>query len=284
MAAQITASMVKELRDRTGVGMAKCKEALNESKGDMDLAIAHLRKTGMASAVKKESREAKEGLIITQENEKYIALVEINAETDFVVKNENFQKFSRNIASEILNANPRDVETFKKQPYSQDSSMDIDGYRASIVQSLGENVQIKRFLCLPKEECSLGVYSHMEGKIVALIFLEGNSEANDLAKDIAMHVAAEAPDYISPEEVPSEVKSHEEDIAKTQALSSGKPQHIIDKIVEGKLNAYYDQTCLLRQKFVKDGELSIDELLKKYAKENGSLLNVKRFVRWKVGN
>ncbi|MBT7461205.1 MAG: translation elongation factor Ts, partial [Waddliaceae bacterium] len=184
---EITAQMVKELRHRSGVGMSKCKEALKDSDGSMEAAIAYLRKAGMATAIKKEGREAKEGLIGIAENDDAVVLVEINAETDFVTKNDNFKDFLSNIAAEIASTRPADLEVFATQKYSQDSSMTIEEYRASIVQSIGENIKIKRFTILEKKpEASVGVYSHMRGKIVAIVEIEGAAEEQGLAKDLAM--------------------------------------------------------------------------------------------------
>lgn len=285
MTTQITASMIKQLRDRTSVGMAKCKAALEKTNGNIDDAVDYLRKSGMASAVKKEGRETKEGMIVCAESTQHLSLVEINAETDFVVKNELFQKFAEAVAKEVANTTPSDVATLTKQPLSTDPSMTIDGYRASVVQSLGENLQIKRLMSIAKEDnVSLGFYSHMGGKIVSLAVISGSNEEKAFAKDIAMHVAAEAPEFLSEEDVPDSVREKEKDIAKSQALSSGKPEHIIGKIVEGKLKAYFNQNCLLFQKYIKDSDLTITQLIEKRAKESGKPLAVKSFIRWKVGS
>lgn len=284
MSTQVTIQMVKELRDRTGVGMSKCKEALAESNGNLEDAVDHLRKAGIASAVKKEGREANEGTIVSKESNGTIAIVEVSAETDFVVKNDKFQDFASNVAVDIANTKPADVEAFGNQPYSQDSSMTVNEFRATVVQSLGENIQIKRIFTTAKEaNTSYGVYSHMGGKILTLVVIEGSSDEDALAKDIAMHTAAEAPEYLDAENVPEEAKAREMDIAKSQAENSGKPEHIIDKIVDGKLRSYYDQVCLLRQKFVKDSDLTIAQLVAKQAKESGKPLVLKSFIRWKVG-
>ena len=284
MSTQVTIQMVKELRDRTGVGMSKCKAALAESNGNLEDAVDHLRKTGMATAVKKEGREANEGAIFSKESNDTIAIVEISAETDFVVKNDKFQEFASNLALDVANTKPADVEAFGNQPYSQDPSMTVNEFRSTIVQSLGENIQIKRLHIEAKEaDTSYGVYSHMGGKILTLVVIEGSSDEGNLARDIAMHTAAEAPEYLDAENVPEEAKAREMDIAKSQAENSGKPEHIIDKIVEGKLRSYYDQVCLLRQKFVKDSDLTIAQLVAKQAKESGKPLALKSFIRWKVG-
>lgn len=274
----ITAQKVKELRERTGVGMTKCKKALEEASGDINLAIDNLRKAGMASAVKKEGREANEGLITFAENKERIALVEINSETDFVAKNDKFKAYLKEMADEVLTSNPGSAEAFLTQKYSKDPSLTIDQYRSTIIQVLGENIVIKKLLVIEKDkDHSYGLYSHMQGKIVTCSELSGpNQEA--LAKDIAMHVAAEAPDYLNPEDVPQDLVEHEREIAKSQL--KGKPENIIDKILIGKINAFYDQTCLTRQKFVKDSKLSVEKVVAQTAKD----LKVVRFIRWQIGN
>lgn len=278
----VTADMVKELRARTGVGMGKCKEALDTASGDMELAIANLRKAGIASAVKKEGRETKEGLIAAHDGKERIALVEVNAETDFVTKNDTFRKFAEDLAAEIAATNPSSLDAFLSQPYSHDKNLTIDQQRAVIMQTIGENIKIQRLLVLAKgAHKSLATYIHMGGKIVTLVEIEGSSGLEALAKDIAMHIAAEAPLYLKPEDVPAAVKASEEDIASAQV--KGKPAEMTAKIVAGKLNSFYDQSCLLRQKFIKDTSLTIAQLVENKAKEIGKPLAVTRFVRWQVG-
>lgn len=282
MATVITAAMIKDLRERTGVGMGKCKEALEEAKGDMDLAIANLRKSGMASAVKKEGRETKEGMIATAENKAVVAIVEVNAETDFVVKNDRFKEFLTQIAEEVALTNPPSLDAFLQQKYSKDPELTIDQYRATIVQTIGENIQIKRILTLPKlSDRSIGVYSHLGGKILTVVEIVGSSGEVQLAKDIAMHVAAASPDYLSPDKVPQEIIENEKDIAKGQI--QGKPANIIDKIVEGKVNAYFDAYCLTRQKYIRDDSQTIMDVVNNRAKEAGHPLALVQFIRWSVG-
>src|SRR5579872_6715201 len=229
MSPKITAEMIKELRERTGVSMGKCKEALEQAGGDMEGAIDVLRKSGMASAVKKEGRETKEGAIGSAESKHTIALIEANCETDFVVQNERFKQFLKEICQEAAETKPSSLEAFLKQKFSKDSSLTIDEYRAVVMQSLGENIQLKRLALLPKSaDISLAVYSHMGGKILTVAELSGGTGNEALARDIAMHVAAESPDYLRPEEVPQDVKAREEEIAKEQV--KGKPAAIVDKI------------------------------------------------------
>lgn len=274
----ITAQKVKELRERTGVGMSKCKEALEGANGDIDLAIDNLRKSGMASAVKKEGRAANEGLIGVAQNSTHIAIVEVNSETDFVAKNDKFKDFLAEIAEEVLNSHPQDIDSFLQQTFSKDSEMTIDQYRATIIQLLGENIIIKRFKLIHKQKNhSYGTYSHMHGKIVTLVELS-QAGFEPVAKDIAMHVAAEAPDYLKPQDVPHSVLEHEKDIAREQM--KGKPENVIEKILEGKIQAYYDQVCLTKQKFVKDTKLSVEA----FAASQHDGLKVSDFLRWQVGN
>lgn len=278
----VTPAMIKELRERTGVGMGKCKEALDEAHGDMELAISNLRKAGIASAVKKEGRTTNEGMIGTSENAKNIAVVEINSETDFVAKNERFKKFVEDIAAEIAASHPSSLESFLGQKYSKDGSMTIDQFRATVIQTIGENIQIKRLLLIAKSPSkSIGVYSHLGGKVVTLVEIEGSNNEEALAKDIAMHVAAAHPEFLSPEKVPAEQINHEKEIAKSQI--KGKPENIIDKIVEGKLNAYYDSVCLIRQKYIKDDSKSIQQIVEEHAKKIGKPLKVSNFIRWSIG-
>lgn len=279
---KVTAEMVKELRERTGVGMGKCKEALDQAGGDMEAAIDILRKAGMASAVKKEGRETKEGLIGVGESDKAVSLVELNAETDFVVQNEKFRQFLKEISQDAAETQPADVATFSNQKFSKDSSVTIDQARSLVIQSLGENIQIKRILNVSKSaNLSIGTYSHMGGKIVALVELEGATGLESLARDIAMHIAAEAPEYLREEDVPADVKAREEDIAKAQV--QGKPENVVQKIVEGKIKAFYDQVCLLCQKYVRDNSLTIAALLENESKKLGKAISLRRFVRWQVG-
>jgi len=258
------------------------QEALDQAQGDMEKAIDILRKSGMASAVKKEGRETKEGVIGCGEGKEAIALVEVNSETDFVAQNDKFKKFVQDIALEVAETKPASLDVFLSQKYRKDTSITIDQYRALVIQSLGENIQIKRLQIFPKSaQNSLGIYSHMGGKIVTVVELDGGAGQEAFARDIAMHVAAESPDYLRPEEVPEGVRAREADIARGQV--TGKPANIVEKIVEGKLKAFYDQVCLLGQKFVRDNSVSVAELVEKEGKRLGKPLAIRRFIRWKIG-
>jgi elongation factor Ts len=278
----VTIQKVKELRERTGVGMTKCKSALEEANGDIETAIENLRKAGMAAAVKKEGRETKEGKVCFASKGNLVALVEVSAETDFVVKNEIFQTFSAEMTEEILNTKPENLESFLEQPYSKDPSVTINEQRSLIIQKIGENIQIKRFeLFEITDSSSAGLYSHMGGKIVCLTIIDGNADQESLAKDIAMHTAAEAPQYLSVEDIPDTIIEQEKNIARSQM--QGKPENIMDKIITGKMNAFYDQVCLIKQKFIKDPDFTIEKLLQNKSKEVGSDLRLVQFVRWSIG-
>jgi elongation factor Ts len=279
---QVTAQLVKELRDRTGIGVSKCKEALEQAGGDIDLAIENLRKSGMAAAIKKEGRATKEGIIKTAAHGNHVALVEINAETDFVVKNERFQEFAQQIADEIAQTAPKDLASFLQQKSVKHPPHTIDECRASLVQTLGENIQIKRCEIVKKKpDMSIGVYSHAGGKLVTLVAITGSNSVDELAKEIAMHVAAESPEYLTHEEVPREVIEKEKEVAKAQIKN--KPANILEKILEGKLNAYYNQVCLVQQPYIKDSSLSIAALVANKGKEIGKNLQVSYFLRWSIG-
>jgi elongation factor Ts len=279
---KVTADMVKELRERTGVGMGKCKEALDSCAGDMEKAIDHLRKTGMASAVKKEGREVNEGLIGFAESDKAFALLEVNSETDFVAQNDRFKQFIKDVAQDVANTLPASLDDLLNQKFSKDTSVTVDQFRALTVQSLGENIRIKRMMILPKSnDVSVGIYSHMGGKIVTAVILAGGQGNELLARELAMHVAAESPDFLRPEDVPADIKAREEEIARSQVV--GKPANIVDKIVEGKIKAYYDQACFICQKYIKDNALSVAEVVAAEAKKQGKNITVQGFQRWKVG-
>jgi elongation factor Ts len=279
---QISMELVKELRARTGIAVGKCKEALEQAGGDMDEAIKILRKAGLASAVKKEGRETKEGIIAYAESPSAIALVEINAETDFVVKNQIFQEFALAVAKQAAKSRAQSVADLLAQPSTKDPSTTIDHERAEIVQTLGENIRLRRVMTWDKSpNRSVAAYSHMGGKLVVVVEIEGASDQQELGRDVAMHIAAESPDYIDAHEIPQSVLEHEREIAREQV--KGKPAHILDKAVEGKVKAYLDGICLLSQKYVKNPEITVGQLLADCSGKVGKKLAVKRFARWGVG-
>lgn len=281
--AQVTPAMIKELRERTGVGMGKCKEALEQANCDMELAITNLRKAGIASAVKKEGRATNEGLIAAAETPTTVALVEVNAETDFVVKNDRFQEFLQNIAEEVAKTNPTSLDTFLAQKYSKDGQLTIDQYRATIIQTIGENIVIKRILAIPKKSSSsIGVYSHQGGKLMTLVELEGTDQEAGFAKELAMHVAAAAPEFLSQDHVPAATLENEKEIARSQV--KGKPDNIVEKIVDGRLKAFYDEACFVCQKYIRDTNKTIAEVVAEHSKSTGKPIKIASFLRWGVGN
>ena len=282
MMKEITADKVKDLRERTGVGMGKCKEALILAEGDMEKAIDHLRKAGMTAGVKKEGRETKEGLIVTAEDKHSLVIAEANVETDFVAQNDRFKHFLHDVVKQALEVKPKSLADLMQQPYYKDRSITIDQYRNLVIQSLGENIQLRRLEIIHKHaNRSYGIYSHMGGKLVVIVEIEGAADQEGIAKEIAMHTAAENPDYLKPEEIPPHVMAREEEIAR--ATVQGKPANVIEKIVAGKLKAYTDQACLIHQKYVKDNTLTVQQFLEQAAKKLGKTLSIHCFWRWKVG-
>ena len=278
----ITADMIRTLRERTGVGMSKCKEALVLAEGDMEKAVDILRKAGVAAGVKKEGRETKEGLILTEEDQEMLVMLEANVETDFVAQNDRFKHFLHDCAKQALETKPASIEEFFTQPYYKDTSITIDQYRNLIIQALGENIQLRRLELISKHpNSSYGIYSHMGGKLVVVVELEGATGQEAIAKEIAMHVAAENPEYLKAQEIPPHVLSREEEIARSQV--QGKPENIIEKIVAGKLKAFAEQNCLVDQKYVKDNSLTVEQFLQGKAKELGKTLSIRCFWRWRVG-
>ncbi|MBS0585929.1 MAG: elongation factor Ts [Verrucomicrobia bacterium] len=278
-----TPQLIKELRERTGAPLGKCKEALEHSQGKVELSIEYLRKTGIASAVKKESRTTKEGSILAYETKEAVALVEMNAETDFVVNNEKFAAFQQEVVKEACESKVDSLEALLAKKCKGDSSKTIDEGRKELISVLGENINISRVLVvLKKPNTSIGVYSHMKGKILCLVEIAGGSGEEALAREVAMHIAAEAPDYLKPEEVPLEVQEKEAEIARS-AVASNKPAEVINKIVEGKVKAFYDQVCLLQQKFVKDNTMTVGNFVAERGKAVNKPLQVVRFIRWRVG-
>jgi elongation factor Ts len=279
----VTAEMIKNIRERTGVGLIKCKNALEESGGDVELAISILRKAGIASAVKKESREAKEGAIDFSETAHAIGFVQMNAETDFVVNNEKFRSFLHDLAKEMAAGGASNVHELVEKVYSKDGDKTIDEKRKELVSVLGENIVISKAFSLKKHSnVSYGIYSHMNGKIFCLVEIEGSASQTDLAKEIAMHVAAEAPDYLSHDQVPADIKAAEEEIAKS-LVPKGKPAEIVEKIVSGKMQAFYNDVCLVNQKYIKDPSMSVEDLVKAKGKEKGEHLKLKGFYRLQIG-
>ncbi len=264
---------IKELREKTGAGMLDCKKALEETNGDMAAAIDWLREKGIATANKKESRIAAEGLseILTSGNKAVI--LEVNSETDFVAKNEEFKNFITNVGNSLLNANVTSMEDALNVKTENGT---INEYLIALVAKIGEKISFRRFEVLTKNDNEVfGTYSHMGGKISALTILEGDNE--EVARDVSMHVAAMKPLYIKREDVEESVLEHEKAIIKEQAINEGKPADIAEKMVAGRINKYYKEICLLEQEFVKNPDVTVEE----YLKQNNSV--VKAMVSYKVG-
>ena len=280
---QITAELIKELRERTGVGLGKCKTALQENDGDVEKAIEALRKAGVASAVKKESRATNEGRIQYFETDSGIGLLEMNAETDFVVNNERFASLHKDFVDDLMAAMTSNVEEFLALQSSRDHAKTIDEERRELIAVLGENIVVSRVLYIAKQpNTSYGIYSHMNGKILCLVEISGAQGQEDFAREIGMQIAAEAPEYLSEQDVPAFVKAKEEEIARSQ-VGTGKPPEILEKIVQGKVRSYYDQVCLLNQKYIKDNAISVADLVKNHGKKIGKEIKISRFVRWHLG-
>ncbi len=271
----ISAKMVMELRSKTGAGMMDCKKALIETNGDLMTAIDYLREKGISKAAKKASRVASQGLIfISVSNDgKTGAMLELNSETDFVAKNEDFINFCNKLVDMIL---INDISTVDELKNMEVDNLKINDQLTSLIATIGENMNIRRF----KKTISksfVTTYIHMGGKIGVLLNTEGeiNEENKTKAKDIAMHIAAMAPDFMDRTDVPEEVLEKEKAIVRAQLLEQGKPENIIDKILIGKMNKYYEENCLLQHKFVKDDKLTVAQ----YA----GVLKIVSFDRFKLG-
>ena len=280
----ITAAMVKELRERTQAGMMDCKKALNEVNGDMDKAIEYLRENGLAKAAKKADRVAAEGLVkeAISADGKTAAIVEINSETDFVAKNEQFVTFVNEVAEIVLNNEVADVEALKAIAWPSDASKTVGDVLTEKVATIGENLTIRRFAKISTEG-TLASYTHGGGKIVAVVEVAAEGEkAHEVGRNVAMRVAAVNPEFVSTDEVPEEKKAHEKEILMHQAINEnpGKPENIIEKMVIGRLNKQLKEICLLEQEYVKDPDLTVGKYV---AAELGNANAVKRFVRFETG-
>ncbi len=266
----VTASMVKELRERTGAGMMECKKALVETNGDLEAAVENLRKSGLAKADKKAGRVAAEGKIVIAEDGANAVLVEVNCETDFVAKDDNFLGFAELVAAEALAQGDTDVAALMAREVDGES---LESRRQALVSKIGENIQVRR---IERMENAGGVGSYVHGgRIGVLVAVDGGDE--ELAKDIAMHVAALNPAFANVDDVPAEVLAKEKEILVAQAQDSGKPADIIEKMVEGRLRKHLAEITLVGQPFVKDGDVTVGKLLD----QKGA--SVKGFTRLAVG-
>jgi len=267
----ISASMVKELRERTGAGMMECKKALQESNGNIDSAIELLRTSGQAKAEKKAKRVAAEGKIVIKNNLENAVIVEINSETDFAANDSNFTDFANSIADVLLQNEISDINSLNDLKLSDDVS--VEEARTNLISKIGENISIRRFDKI-QQAINIGEYSH--GSRIGVIVSLDKSEP-DLAKDIAMHIAASNPVCLDEEDVPEDLVSREKRIFLEQASSSGKPPEIIEKMVEGRMKKFFKEITLLGQSFIKDPDISIRDLL------DQSEAKVQSFIRYEVG-
>ncbi len=257
----VTANQVKELREKTGAGMMDCKKVLTETDGDMEKAAELLRERGISKAAKKSSRIAAEGLVVAyvSEDKKTGAVVEVNAETDFVAKNEEFKTFANDIACQVVKENPANVEELLAQKFINDNSKTVSEVLTDKIATIGENMSIRRFTRYESEGL-VESYVHGDGKIAVLVNFEKGDET--LAKDICMQIAAAKPDYLSREEVPAAEVEKEMEILKVQAMNEGKPAEIAEKMVQGRIGKFYSEICLLDQEFVKDSSMKVGDLIK----------------------
>lgn len=291
--AEITAAMVKELREQTGAGMMDCKKALNETNGNMEEAVEVLRKNGQAKAVKKEGRIAAEGLCrIAAKGDTVAAVVEVNSETDFVAKNETFQQFVEAVAAQAVNSNAADIDAFMEESWSEDSSKTVKEALVDKIAVIGEKLSIRRFEKVEATEGCVATYVHGGGRIGVIV--EGKTAVvNDGVKEalvnIAMQIAALNPKYVATKDVSEEYKAHEREIIAAQIAQDpkmeGKPEKVIEGAIMGRLNKELKEVCLLEQVYVKaeDGKQTVAQYLAQVSKENGAELTVKRFVRFETG-
>ena len=272
----ITAALVKELRERTGAGMMECKKALVETNGDIEAAIELMRKSGQAKAAKKAGRIAAEGVVMISiaDDGKRGVMVEINCETDFVAKDGNFGAFADAVAARALASEVADVDALVELPFEEGGATSIAQAREALVAKIGENIQVRRLLRFDDVQGQL--YSYRHGvRIGVVVELAGGDET--LGRDIAMHIAASSPLCVSADQVPSETLAKEREIFRAQALESGKPENIVDKIIEGRVRKYMEEVTLLGQAFVKDPDMTVEKLLKQAGAK------VIRFARVEVG-
>ena len=270
----VTAQMVKELRERTGAGMMDCKKALTHTDGDMEKAIDYLRENGIAKAAKKADRDAAEGLTYILSNDQAAVILEVNSETDFVAKNDHFKTLIQNLAKHILTEKPNTVEAAAKQ--KMESGETVAEYINNAISTIGEKISLRRFTLVEKSANeTFGTYLHMGGRIGVLTVLEGGTE--EVAKDVAMHIAAVNPKYVSRDQVQADEIEREREVLTQQALNEGKPENIVEKMVTGRINKFYEEICLIEQAFVKNPDEKVGQVVSKAG------ATVKMFVRYEVG-
>ncbi|HJA13200.1 MAG TPA: translation elongation factor Ts [Candidatus Mediterraneibacter merdipullorum] len=285
----ITAGMVKELREMTGAGMMDCKKALSETNGDMDAAVEFLRKNGQAKAEKKAGRIAAEGIVKTVvRDDKVAAIVEVNSETDFVAKNDEFQSFVEEVVNQVADNNPADMDAFMAEPWAADSSKTVKDALVEKIAVIGENLNIRRFERVEAQNGCVVPYIHGGGRIGVLVVADTdvvNDDIKTCLKNVAMQVAAMTPKYVSRDEVSQEFMDHEKEILLAQAKTENpeKPDNIIEKMIIGRLNKEMKEYCLLDQVYVQDSDLTVGKYVAKVAKENNANVTVKKFIRFETG-
>ena len=289
----ITAGMVKELREMTGAGMMDCKKALTETDGDFDKAVEFLREKGLATAQKKAGRIAAEGIVATtiKGDNKVAAIVEVNAETDFVAKNEVFQTYVKEVVEQAADTAAADIEAFKAEPWALDTSMTVQDKLAAMIAKIGENMNIRRFEKIVSEDGIVVSYIHAGGKIGVLVEAQTDNNSDtvkEALKNVAMQIAALNPKYVSTDEVPEDYKEHEKEIlmaqAKNDPKNANKPENIIEKMISGRLNKELKEVCLLEQEYVKaENKETVAKYLEMVSKEVGSTVALKRFIRFDTG-
>ena len=273
----VTASLVKELREKTGAGMMDCKKVLTETDGDLEKATELLRERGIAKAAKKSGRIAAEGVVeaYVSEDGKVGAVVEVNSETDFVAKNEEFKQFVMDVAKQIVKNNPKSVEDLLAEPSISVEGKTVNEVLIDKIAKIGENMTVRRFARFETTNGLIEKYIHGDGKIAVLVNMENGNK--DLAKDICMQIAAARPEYVSREQVPAERLEKEKEILKAQTMNEGKPEAIAEKIVQGRIGKFFSEICLVDQAFVKDPNKKVSQVLK----ENDA--EVVEFARFEKG-
>ena len=292
--AAVTAAMVKELREMTGAGMMDCKKALAATEGDMNKAVEFLREKGLAGAAKKAGRIAAEGIVVTalSADEKSAVVVEVNAETDFVAKNEKFRGYVAQVAEQAMDTTAADVEGFLAEPWKFDTNETVGEELAHQIATIGENMNIRRFAQVTEENGFVASYTHMGGKIGVLVDVETdvvNDAVKEMAKNVAMQVAALKPLYTNDSEVSAEYIAHEKEILLAQIMNdpkeSQKPEKVIQGMIAGRINKELKEICLLDQVYVKaeDGKQSVGKYVQEVAKANNANITIKGFVRFETG-
>ena len=286
----ITAAMVKELREMTGAGMMDCKKALTATEGDMDKAMEFLREKGLATAQKKASRIAAEGIVATlvSDDKKSAAIVEVNAETDFVAKNADFQAFVEAVANQVADSDAADMDAFMAEAWEADTTKTVKDALVEKIAVIGENLNIRRFEKVAADNGVVVPYIHGGGRIGVLVVADTdvvNDEIKAALKNVAMQVAAMSPKYVSRQEVAQDYLDHEKEILLAQAKKENpeKPDNIIEKMIIGRLNKELKEICLLDQVYVQDSDLTVGKYVDKVAKENGANVKVTKFVRFETG-